>query len=175
MSNPKIVNFWPRDADHPTPPDISRWVVIYPAYIDKGRSIANGRKISRELAVSSPNAWQMFEVCSNHLGLPVALQDKAYSKSWWDRAFVRTPKALLRAGCIRVKIRDEEGNPLQDKDGNVVSSRGTLYKLVAKIVPTVQSDLEAARTKFVENNQTEKEKKKNEKKAKKKKKKKKKK
>lgn len=58
--------------------------VIWPTYIDKGRSRSDGRIISRRLSVISPQLKEI-EQAAREMGLnPEVEKDKAYPKSWWE-------------------------------------------------------------------------------------------
>ena len=167
MSNHRIVTISPQGT---APDDASRWAVVFPAYIDGTRTRAEGRRIPREAAAEEPNAWEMYEAATKHLGLAAALVDKAYPRSWYDRVVVQTSKGPVRAGCIRVKIKDEQESSAKTKDGTAIQNRKHLFRLVAALIPEIKAALLNAREKYIENNQTPKEKKKVQKKKKKKKK-----
>ncbi len=80
--------------------DDSRWVVIYPPYIDSTRKISDGRKIAVDKCVSKPNAMEIFE-CAKQTGLKTCIElDKAYCRDYWVR------------GRIRVCLFDQLGKPL---------------------------------------------------------------
>ena len=80
--------------------DSSRWVVIYPTYIDSTLKISQGRKISVDKCVTKPNAMEIFESVKN-TGLQTCIElDKAYCRDYWVR------------GRVRVCLFDESGKPL---------------------------------------------------------------
>lgn len=58
--------------------------IIWPAYLDSKRTQAEGRKISKNNAVSSPKLREISRAASK-LGLnPEVENEKSYSKSWWE-------------------------------------------------------------------------------------------
>ncbi len=74
-------------------------LVVWPASIDKNRTRAEGRKISRKHAVPEPDTAEI-EKAAKFLGLnPVIEKDCAYPKSWWEKSG-------------RVLIRDKGSKPL---------------------------------------------------------------
>lgn len=48
--------------------DSSRWVVIYPSYINKKKTIAEGRKVPQSIAVENPTLNEIIN-CVKKLGL----------------------------------------------------------------------------------------------------------
>jgi signal recognition particle subunit SRP19 len=69
--------------------DVSRWIVIYPHYIDSKRKQVEGRRIAIEKAVEKPNAGEIFESV-RRLGLRTLLEmDKAYCRDCWLQGRVR--------------------------------------------------------------------------------------
>ncbi len=59
-------------------------MVVWPAYIDAGKSRGEGRKISKKDGVRSPKIKEI-TTAAKKLGLdPVAEEDKAYPRSFWE-------------------------------------------------------------------------------------------
>jgi signal recognition particle subunit SRP19 len=86
--------------------DPSRWVVIYPHYLDSTRKRAEGRKIAKEEAAEKPDSGEVFEVV-RQLGLRTQLElDKSYCRDCWT------------TGRVRVQIVDSEGLPLSPEIAN---------------------------------------------------------
>ena len=54
-------------------PNIKKWVVLYPFYINSKKTIAEGRRISAELACEKPTCVEIGDCCS-HLKLPFAIE-----------------------------------------------------------------------------------------------------
>lgn len=101
------------------PPDTSRWVVIYPIYINSKKTIAEGRRISASKACENPNCLEIADCC-NHLKLPCAIElDKAYSRDFMQR------------GRVRVQLKREDGSFVNQD----ISSRKALMLKVAELVP----------------------------------------
>ncbi|MCO5610650.1 hypothetical protein L7F22_064889 [Adiantum nelumboides] len=63
-----------------TEPDRSRWVVIYPVYLNSKKTLAEGRRIGLSQSCENPTASEIAEICGL-LNFAVALED-AKSTSW---------------------------------------------------------------------------------------------
>lgn len=47
--------------------NISRWVVIYPSYLDKKKTVAEGRRVPLDVAVENPSLTEIYN-CVKKLG-----------------------------------------------------------------------------------------------------------
>lgn len=68
--------------------DWSRWCVIYPHYIDASKSVKQGRRVGRDMAVENPTAEELYE-SSARLGLRFVFEDKCYPRDALVRGRVR--------------------------------------------------------------------------------------
>lgn len=58
------------------------WQCLYPVYFDAGRTKAQGRRVSKELAVQNPLAQDVVDACGK-LGLSVVFEPgKTHPKDW---------------------------------------------------------------------------------------------
>ncbi|WJZ86837.1 hypothetical protein VitviT2T_006256 [Vitis vinifera] len=100
-------------------PNIKKWIVFYPVYINSKKTIAEGRRLSTSKACENPTCVEIGDCCS-HLKLPFAIEiDKAY------------PRDFMQRGRVRVLLKKEDGtlyNP-------AISSRKELMRHVAELVP----------------------------------------
>lgn len=100
-------------------PNVKRWVIIYPVYINSKKTIADGRRISATKACENPTCVEIADCCS-YLKLPFAIEiDKAY------------PRDFMQRGRVRVLLKKEDGtfcNP-------AIPSRKELMLHVAELVP----------------------------------------
>lgn len=88
---------------------------IYPIYFDKSRTRAEGRRVSKELAVESPLAREMADAAAN-LGLRTVFEpDKTHPKNWEN------------PGRVRVLLK--HGGKQMDDD---VKNKHHLYLLIAE-------------------------------------------
>ncbi|CEL94010.1 unnamed protein product [Vitrella brassicaformis CCMP3155] len=62
-------------------PDVSRWNIIYPNYIDKKKTLPEGRRIPLANAVETPKLQEMVEICK-HLGVEHKPELKQYPRDW---------------------------------------------------------------------------------------------
>ncbi|KAF8822670.1 SRP19 protein [Cardiosporidium cionae] len=71
-----------------------RWQIIYPNYIDASKTIPQGRRICKEIAVRNPYLADMKSIC-DHFHLPTVIEpEKAYPRDWLTKG--RLQKVLLR-------------------------------------------------------------------------------
>ncbi|MDV0446806.1 hypothetical protein MsAg5_06630 [Methanosarcinaceae archaeon Ag5] len=61
-------------------------LVVWPAYLDKEKTKAEGRIISRKSAVQDPKADEILKAAQK-LGMEPELEsDKAYPRAWWEKS-----------------------------------------------------------------------------------------
>lgn len=82
---------------------IYRWVCIYPAYINKKKTKAEGRILSRDKCVDNPTYQEMKDVLAAS-GLKFGVENKMYCR---ERS-----KELSARGRIRVQLKNDDGTPL---------------------------------------------------------------
>ena len=82
--------------------DIKPWLVIYPAYLDSSKTVAQGRKINKELAVQKPTLAEI-TTCLKKLGLLSIEQP--------DKAFSRDPVMEVGRVKVQLKVGDMFVNP----------------------------------------------------------------
>jgi len=59
---------------------VAKWAIIYPIYINKKKTIAEGRKMPLNKCVDTPTLKEIFEACQA-LKFPVAVEpNKCYSR-----------------------------------------------------------------------------------------------
>lgn len=102
-------------------PDISRWVIVYPCYINSKLSIAEGRKLPKAQCCEDPLPAAMAQVAAK-LGFQAAIEPRKTH-----------PRDFFHPGRIRVRLFDELGAPVL-----AIENRRALYREVAKLVPTVK-------------------------------------
>uniref|UniRef100_A0A7N0UXB8 Signal recognition particle 19 kDa protein n=1 Tax=Kalanchoe fedtschenkoi TaxID=63787 RepID=A0A7N0UXB8_KALFE len=103
-------------------PNIKKWVVFYPIYINSKKTIAEGRRIGTSKACENPTCVEIYDSCK-YLNIPAAIEiDKAY------------PRDFMQRGRVRVLLKREDGtfsNP-------GITSRKQLMLQVAELVPRHQ-------------------------------------
>ncbi|XP_014505520.1 signal recognition particle 19 kDa protein-like [Vigna radiata var. radiata] len=100
-------------------PNMKKWIVIYPVYINSKKTMAEGRRIAVAKACENPTCAEIGDCCS-YLKLPFAIEiDKAY------------PRDFMQRGRVRVLLKTEDGTLINPS----ISSRKQLMLRVAEMVP----------------------------------------
>lgn len=76
--------------------------VIWVAYIDKGRTRKEGRRLPKSLCVDSPTVQELVRA-AEELGLePEPVEDAAYPRSWWGRkGYVLVKKSVKKREAMK--------------------------------------------------------------------------
>lgn len=89
-------------------------LVIWPAYLDKERTRAEGRMISKKSAVTKPGFDEIFKAANNLGFSPIPESDKSYPRSWWEKSGrIRINNANAKSVSIRkiaAEIKKIRGN-----------------------------------------------------------------
>jgi signal recognition particle subunit SRP19 len=99
------------------PDEAKKWVAVWPTYLNKNKSVAAGRKVSRQLAVADPHPKEIMMACAV-LGLRCGMERKAYSRDFLD---------MLR---VRVQLRAADGTLLV---ADIRNRRALLVRLARAI------------------------------------------
>lgn len=94
-------------------------VILYPAYINSKRTVAQGRRIPSDKACEDPNVMEIYD-CLKYLKLPADIEDKQYPRDWW-----------MSRGRLRVQLFQEDGTPTNPE----VPTRRDMLLKVAELVP----------------------------------------
>ncbi|KAJ9616573.1 signal recognition particle subunit [Cladophialophora chaetospira] len=103
------------------PPEVKHYQCIYPIYFDSTRSKSQGRRVSKNLAVPNPLAWQVLCAIRDSLGdnhVRAAFEpEKTHPKDW------------ANPGRVKIQLKDyENGNrPLTQ-----IRSKAHLYSIIGK-------------------------------------------
>ena len=57
----------------PPPDTVNKHQIIYPVYIDKSKSLDQGRRIAKEKCVDNPKAIEIADICA-YLKIPYELE-----------------------------------------------------------------------------------------------------
>ncbi|VDM37588.1 unnamed protein product [Toxocara canis] len=85
----------------------AKWICIYPLYLNARKTIAHGRRISKEKAVDSPTSQEVFDVLSN-AGFKVKLEKHAMHP-------LDPNRDTNAQGRVRVQLRNDDGTPFNEK------------------------------------------------------------
>lgn len=58
--------------------------MLYPEYFDAKLSKSQGRKIPKKIAIQNPNV-ELIEIIAKKMNLNPIVEDKHYSKNWFER------------------------------------------------------------------------------------------
>eukprot|EP01068_Selenidium_serpulae_P008278 Selendium_serpulae@DN4944_c0_g1_i1.p1 len=108
--------------------DFSKWICLYPAYIDSKKSIAEGRKIGKNHCIEDPHVMEMAEA-TNKIGLLFVVEDKAYSRDCFIRGRLRVN--LFEKSEATTKLK----SPL---DGRFPTKKA-LMRQIAEIMPSLET------------------------------------
>ena len=85
----------------------SRWICIYPAYLNAKKSIADGRKIPLSKAVENPTLNEIKDVLVN-AGFQIELEpSKVYPREL-------NKYEHLSRGRLRVQLKNDDGTPVKE-------------------------------------------------------------
>ncbi|KAJ1915878.1 signal recognition particle subunit [Tieghemiomyces parasiticus] len=100
------------------------WICLYPIYFDRNRSVQDGRRVGKDLAVDRPRAQHLAEAVSD-LHLQLLFEPEKIH-----------PRDFLNPGRVKVQLKNPDGSPALAS----IPNRNTLYQRVAKLLPeTMQS------------------------------------
>lgn len=81
----------------------SRWVCIYPLYLNSKKTLAEGRKLAKDKCIENPTHQEIRDVLIA-AGLQVGVENKLHPK---ERS-----KEVLYRGRIRVQLKNDDGTPV---------------------------------------------------------------
>lgn len=104
--------------------DRSRWQIIYPAYINRKRTTAMGRRVPLAIAVEDPQVDEMKKIC-DHFNVPASIEYlKRYPRDW-----------LLSHGRIRFQLKGDN-NELYNPD---IPHKKALMHRMCELIPQLKS------------------------------------
>ncbi|MCJ1329505.1 signal recognition particle subunit [Thelotrema lepadinum] len=108
-----------------TPPDPAqaaaqkKWQCLYPVYFDSSRTRAQGRRVSKNLAVANPLATEIADACAS-LGLKPKIEVMSVH-----------PKDWANVGRVRVPLKESQGVRRMLNGREMVKNKHHLYILVS--------------------------------------------
>ncbi|CAL2029889.1 unnamed protein product [Caenorhabditis brenneri] len=103
-----------------------RWVVIYPAYIDKKKTTKQGRRISKLLAVENPTSVEIHDVLAAVGFNPLLERTKCYPRDGERDYEVQ--------GRVRFQLKNDDGTPKHAQ-----KTREEVFKMVADMIPKLKT------------------------------------
>ncbi|KAJ4823363.1 hypothetical protein Tsubulata_047585 [Turnera subulata] len=99
-------------------PNIKKWVVLYPVYINSKKTLAEGRRIRTEKACENPTCVEIGDCC-HHLKVPYVIEiDKAYPRDFMQVGRVRSWCLDILGGLRSRKLHPHQmlDHPSQGKE-----------------------------------------------------------
>ncbi|KAF2357672.1 Signal recognition particle SRP19 subunit [Trinorchestia longiramus] len=109
------------------PEGFKEWVCVYPIYINKDKTLAEGRRIKKSEAVRHPVLPELMEVMQ-----PTGLQVIGEPHKIHPRERSKEP---YNYGRIRVEIKNRDGQIINDQ----FKCREDLYRYIAHNIPQLKS------------------------------------
>lgn len=109
--------------------ELNGTVCIYSPYLNSVKTIQEGRRISKAIAVEEPTAWEILECCKNMFPEGcVEGENKGYSRDY------EAQWPPMR-GRIRVRLFNSDGAPTNPE----ITTRKQLFAAVAQAIPKMPS------------------------------------
>ncbi|OAF68356.1 hypothetical protein A3Q56_03876, partial [Intoshia linei] len=102
-----------------------RWITIYPAYINKDRTIPEGRRLNKSQCISEPLITEMLEAVKE---MNAIIEDKVYCRE-------RDVFDSKCRGRIRIQFKNDEGSYVND----VITSKKELMKHMTTFILKLKS------------------------------------
>ncbi|CAH0395095.1 unnamed protein product [Bemisia tabaci] len=106
--------------------DKERWIRIYPAYLNRKKTLAEGRRVPKEKAVDNPTHQEIRDVLTA-AGFRVGVENKLYCR---ERG-----KELNQRGCIRLQLKNDDGTPFKEE----LATRDSVLHHLCDMIPKLKS------------------------------------
>ncbi|VDN56697.1 unnamed protein product [Dracunculus medinensis] len=107
--------------------DESKWICLYPLYINSRKTIAQGRRVSKAKAVDSPTSQEIYDILAN-AGLNVKIEKQKMHP-------LDPNRDLNSQGRVRVQFRNDDGSLFNEK----FPTRLSLMLYVCEFIPKLKS------------------------------------
>nr|XP_033784992.1 signal recognition particle 19 kDa protein [Geotrypetes seraphini] len=114
-----------------SPAELSRFICIYPAYINNKKTIAEGRRIPVEKAVSNPTCAEIEDVCKV-AGFTSCIENKMFPREW--------NRDVQFRGRVRVQLKKDDGSPCLAQ----FPTRKSVMLYVAEMIPRLKTRTQKA-------------------------------
>eukprot|EP00485_Elphidium_margaritaceum_P013518 CAMPEP_0202732496 /NCGR_PEP_ID=MMETSP1385-20130828/187688_1 /ASSEMBLY_ACC=CAM_ASM_000861 /TAXON_ID=933848 /ORGANISM="Elphidium margaritaceum" /LENGTH=279 /DNA_ID=CAMNT_0049398813 /DNA_START=30 /DNA_END=870 /DNA_ORIENTATION=- len=103
--------------------DPKRWLCVYPCYLNKAKTVPEGRKIAKQYCVEQPHPSDMAECCK-YFGLPFYVElNKTHPRDFFHRS------------RVRVLLKNKDGS-LRRQD---IPNKNALLIALGKTIPKLES------------------------------------
>ncbi|VDN01810.1 unnamed protein product [Thelazia callipaeda] len=82
--------------------DESRWISIYPLYMNSRKTLAQGRRLSKKKAVDSPTSQEIFDILTN-VGMKAKIEKQKMHP-------LDSNRDANSQGRVRVQLRNSDGS-----------------------------------------------------------------
>uniref|UniRef100_A0A1I7YMG8 Signal recognition particle 19 kDa protein n=1 Tax=Steinernema glaseri TaxID=37863 RepID=A0A1I7YMG8_9BILA len=107
--------------------DESKWVCIYPVYLNKKRTTTEGRRVKQDLAIENPTSQEIFDILS-HAGLKCRVEKNKMHP-------LDPNRDMNLQGRVRVQLKNDDGKPVDAKFPNRLS----LIKYACEMIPKLKT------------------------------------
>ena len=83
--------------------EMSRWICVYPAYLNSKKSLAEGRKIALAKAVENPTCAEIRDVLVS-AGFKIAIENKVHPREL-------NKCEMLHRGRVRIQLKNDDNTP----------------------------------------------------------------
>ncbi|KAG5190150.1 signal recognition particle, SRP19 subunit [Tribonema minus] len=109
---------WPDDMGEV---DASKWIVVWPNYIDKAKTIAQGRRVAKEFACDIPIVIELGAIC------------QAFNLWYALEPFKGYPREPYVLGRVRVRVTMPDGTPAHPD----IPDKVALLKKMGTLIPNL--------------------------------------
>ncbi|KAK0422629.1 hypothetical protein QR680_007685 [Steinernema hermaphroditum] len=106
--------------------DETKWVCIYPIYLNKKRTTTEGRRVKLDLAIENPTSQEIYDIL-NHAGLKCRIEKKMHP--------LDPNRDMNMQGRVRVQLKKEDGKPADAK----FPTRQSLMNYACEMIPKLKS------------------------------------
>ncbi|CAH2243055.1 signal recognition particle 19 kDa protein [Pararge aegeria] len=118
-----VITSWSPDKKHS---DVERWICIYPAYLNNKKTLAQGRRLPKDICIENPTHQEIRDVLFS-TGLRIGVENKLYPR---ERS-----KEMLYRGRIRVEIKNDDGKPIKEE----YPTRESVMKFIVESIPKLKT------------------------------------
>ncbi|XP_065070139.1 signal recognition particle 19 kDa protein-like [Rhopilema esculentum] len=109
------------------PSNESRWIVVYPNFLNSRKTIKDGRKIAKSKGVDNPRCNEMKDVLQYHGFNCIVEEQKQYPRD--------SAKDALCKGRVRIQLKNSDGTLFNPN----YPSRESLMILLGEMIPKLKS------------------------------------
>lgn len=103
-------------------------ITLYPIYINKGKTVAGGRRVPQEIAIPRPHIQEMFVVLQ-HAQFKVIMVHKMHPRDTFKGD-------VCNVGRLHILFKNEDGTPIKP---DIAKNKNELLRYICKMVPKLKS------------------------------------